>query len=414
MSDHDAAPLVPKLRFPEFADLPGWNTIRLGDIAEIIKGKGVSKSDIVEGGTIPCIRYAELYTTYEDVIRRVVSYTDTPGDQLVLSQQGDVIVPASGESKDDIATAACLLQEGVALGGDLNIIRSRLDGSFLSYLLNGPIRPSMAVRAQGNTIAHLYSKQLYEVPLVCPSPPEQRKIADCLGSLDALIEAEGRKLVALEEHRQGLLQQLFPQPGKTVPRLRFPEFKTSGKWRPRVAGSMFSRRKEKGEPGLPLYSVTIASGMVDRSTFDRDFYDIVDATKNSLVREGDIAYNTMRMWQGACGVAAFDCLVSPAYVILSPQPGTHSKFFEHLFKTAWGLQLLEGHSRGLTKDRLRLYYKDFASIRFLVPDHAEQVQIAECITSVDDQLATQARRLDALAKHKRGLLQQLFPVISEY
>ena len=222
--------LVPKLRFPEFLRAGNWKRDQIGSVASITKGKGISKTDIENGGAIPCIRYAELYTHYGEVIHEIVSSTNVLQGNLMLSQAEDVIVPASGETKADIAKAACVLAEGVALGSDLNILRSELYGPFLSYLLNSSLRHTIARVAQGDTVAHLYPKQISQVQLAYPSHLEQQKIADCLCSLDELITVEGRKLEALRQHKQGLMQQVFPQPGETVPWVRFPEFQDQSEW----------------------------------------------------------------------------------------------------------------------------------------------------------------------------------------
>ena len=203
---------VPRLRFPEFHDAGEWKRDNIGSIASISKGKGVSKAEIAKNSLTPCIRYAELYTHYGEVIREVRSRTNIPPEDLVLSYAGDVIVPASGETRADIARAACVVPEGIALGSDLNILRSELNGLFFSYLLNSPLRYSIAQLAQGDTVAHLYPGQLSRVSITYPSPTEQQKIADCLGSLDGLIAAQCRKLETLRQHKQGLMQQLFPSP----------------------------------------------------------------------------------------------------------------------------------------------------------------------------------------------------------
>ncbi|MCY4594727.1 MAG: restriction endonuclease subunit S [Bryobacterales bacterium] len=203
---------VPRLRFSEFQRDGDWKLDQIGNVASITKGKRVSKADITKGGGTPCIRYAELYTHYREVIREVVSHTNVPHEDLMLSQAEDVIVPASGETRVDIARAACVLAERVALGSDLNILRSDLYGPFFSYLLNSPLRQTIARVAQGDTVAHLYPKQLSQVWLAYPLRLEQQKIADCLGSLDNLIAGEDQKLDLLKTHKQGLLQQLFPSP----------------------------------------------------------------------------------------------------------------------------------------------------------------------------------------------------------
>jgi type I restriction enzyme S subunit len=203
----------PRLRFPEFQNAGEWERHTLGNVAAISKGKGIAKADVVENGTTPCIRYAELYTFYGEIISEVRSRTNIPVDNLILSETGDVIVPASGETKEDIATCACVLDAGVALGSDLNVLRSSIDGRFFSYYLNGCKRAALARVAQGDTVAHLYPSQISKLEINCPSNlPEQQRIADCLTSLDDLLKAQTQKLDALKTHKKGLMQQLFPSP----------------------------------------------------------------------------------------------------------------------------------------------------------------------------------------------------------
>ena len=201
---------VPKLRFPEFWDEGEWEESQLETVATFAKGKGISKSDISIDGMLPCIRYGELYTHYKETINSVVSYTDLPSNNLVLSQANDVIIPASGETQIDIATASCVLKSGIALGGDLNIIRTKMNGIFLSYYMNNAKKKAIAQLAQGISVVHLYSSQLRRLDINIPELPEQQKIADCLFSIDELITAQAQKLDTLKTHKKGLMQQLFP------------------------------------------------------------------------------------------------------------------------------------------------------------------------------------------------------------
>jgi type I restriction enzyme, S subunit len=202
---------VPKFRFKEFENDGEWVEKKLGEIATFIKGKGISKSDIVENGILPCIRYGELYTYYNETIDVVKSFTNLSEDELVLSEGNDVIIPASGETQIDIATASCVLRSGIALGGDLNIIRSDIDGVFLSYYLNNAKKHEIAQLAQGISVVHLYSSQLQTLTISLPKKPEQQKIASCLSSLDALIAAQTEKIEQLKLHKKGLMQRLFPK-----------------------------------------------------------------------------------------------------------------------------------------------------------------------------------------------------------
>jgi type I restriction enzyme S subunit len=166
---------IPALRFPEFKG--EWEKHNLGEIASFSKGKGISKADIVENGATECIRYGELYTTYGETIDDVKSRTNIDVNDLVLSESNDVIIPASGETQIDIATASCVLRGGIALGGDLNIIKTQNNGVFLSYYLNYKKKQEIASLAQGVSVVHLYSSQLSLLELNLPLRAEQDKIA---------------------------------------------------------------------------------------------------------------------------------------------------------------------------------------------------------------------------------------------
>lgn len=202
---------MPKLRFEEFKDSKEWEEDIMDNVADFLKGKGISKADISNTGSLPCIRYGELYTQYHEVIDSVVSFTDLPPTELILSQAKDVIIPSSGETREDIATASCVLRSGIALGGDLNIIRTQINGIFLSYYLTHAKKSAISRLAQGDAVVHLYSSQLKKLAINFPkSKDEQEKIAVSLSSLDELIKVQAEKIVQLKNHKKGLMQGLFP------------------------------------------------------------------------------------------------------------------------------------------------------------------------------------------------------------
>ena len=188
---------------------PEWEEKRLGDVVTFTKGKGVSKGDIVEGGVTKCIRYGELYTTYGEVINEVVSATNADPSQLLLSKKNDVIIPSSGETQVDIAKASCVMHDGIALGGDLNVMRTKENGVFLAYYLNGAKRNAIAEMAQGNSVVHLYSKQLQGISIELPSLEEQSRIAGFLMALDAKVAGVAKAVATAEKWKKGLLQQMF-------------------------------------------------------------------------------------------------------------------------------------------------------------------------------------------------------------
>lgn len=191
-----------------------------------------------------------------------------------------------------------------------------------------------------------------------------------------------------------------------VPELRFPEFK--GPWKPARAGDAFRNSKAKGEAGLPIYSVTQDRGLVRRDSLERHMgADAADET-NLRAQPGDLVYNMMRMWQGAVGMASEECMVSPAYVVLSPKKGVSSKFFDYWFQNRHMLHQLWAYSHGLTSDRLRLYYQDFAKIPLALPDQPEQEKIAAVLDATSRKITLLTDKKTALEDYKRGLMQRLF------
>ncbi|WP_191286692.1 restriction endonuclease subunit S [Aliiroseovarius zhejiangensis] len=191
-----------------------------------------------------------------------------------------------------------------------------------------------------------------------------------------------------------------------MPELRFPEFK--GPWKPARAGDAFRKSKAKGEAGLPIYSVTQDRGLVRRDSLERHMgADAADET-NLRAQPGDLVYNMMRMWQGAVGMASEECMVSPAYVVLSPKKGVSSKFFDYWFQNRHMLHQLWAYSHGLTSDRLRLYYQDFAKIPLALPDQPEQEKIAAVLDATSRKITLLTDKKTTLEDYKRGLMQRLF------
>lgn len=188
---------------------PDWEEKLLGDIATFTKGKSISKADISIDGMTPCIRYGELYTTYGEVIESVVSATNLPIKSLLFSKANDVIVPSSGETQWDIATAACVKLSDVAYSGDLTVIRTPLNGVFLSYYFNSAKKREIASLSQGSSVIHLYSTHLKSLKIEIPCEAEQQKIALFLQSLDKKINAVNEQIEQTKLFKKGLLQQMF-------------------------------------------------------------------------------------------------------------------------------------------------------------------------------------------------------------
>lgn len=197
------------MRFPEFTG--EWERKKLGEIAKFSKGKGISKSDIDKNGETECIRYGELYTHYGEVITEIKSRTNINRKNLVFSEANDVIIPSSGETQIDIATASCILKSGIALGGDLNIIKTLNNGVFLSYYLNSRKKSEIANLAQGISVVHLYASQLALLEVAIPHIKEQNRIAGFLALLDERVSTQSKIIEGIKSLKDILRNHLFEQ-----------------------------------------------------------------------------------------------------------------------------------------------------------------------------------------------------------
>lgn len=200
-----------ELRFTrdDGSDFPEWQERSLGEIGTFRKGKGIAKDDIVPDGATPCIRYGELYTVYSEVISAIVSRTNVPPVDLILSKGGEIIIPASGETPEDMARASYVAEAGIAIGGDINIFSSPFGGPFLAHFLTHRRRNQIAKIAQGNSVVHLYAAQLASLSVPLPHRDEQLKIAEALSALDGKIAGVRDQIAGLETFKKGLLQQMF-------------------------------------------------------------------------------------------------------------------------------------------------------------------------------------------------------------
>ena len=183
-------------------------------MADLSKGIGISKDQLSADGE-PCILYGELYTKYKsETIKEVISKTNIDNTKLVKSKANDVIIPCSGETAEEIATARCVLKDDILLGGDLNIIRLHgYDGSFMSYQLNGKRKYDIAKVAQGVSVVHLYGEHLKNIKTINPGLKEQKKIANLLSLLDVRISTQNKIIEKLETLIKGIRARLTQQVG---------------------------------------------------------------------------------------------------------------------------------------------------------------------------------------------------------
>ena len=176
----------------------------MGKVCTFRKGYGISKENLSSDGT-PCVLYGELYTTYKTAIaKRIKSKTSLYPTTLFHSKKNDVIIPCSGETAEDIATSVCIPYDDILLGGDLTVIRSDLDGAFLSNQINSVRKYDIARIAQGKSIVHLQADELKKISIAYPTIEEQQKISGFIDKIDERIEVQNKII----KHRKSLIFSL--------------------------------------------------------------------------------------------------------------------------------------------------------------------------------------------------------------
>ena len=241
---------------------------------------------------------------------------------------------------------------------------------------------------------------------VCVDPNEQNLIASYFQSLDTLIQATSKQLASLKQIKAASLQSMFPQEGETKPRVRFKGFEEE--WMTEKLGSLFLERNESNIYGEML-SVTMNNGIIKAADNGRFDNSNKDKSHYKVVKIGDIAYNSMRMWQGASGCSPYDGIVSPAYTVIIPRNGINSLFFAYHFKTIETIKKFRLNSQGLTTDTWNLKYPAFSLIEVLYPSSLdEQQKIASYFLNLDRQITLQTRRLEKLKQIKAACLDKMF------
>lgn len=268
-----------------------------------------------------------------------------------------------------------------------------------------------------NDTLNLKYEAFSKIKYLLPSLPEQQKIAECLSSVDYLIQEETDQLQALKDHKKGLMQQLFPQDGETIPKRRFPGFE--GEWEEKELGKIAdrcsSRNKDKTETRVLTNSAT--EGVVDQNAyFERDIAVKENTDNYHIVDVDDFVYNPRISVSAPVGPISRNKIgrgiMSPLYSVFRFK-SENIDFLEQFFNTTiWHKYLKEVANYGARFDRMAISTEDFYSMPILVPSLPEQQKIADCLSSLDEEITEQQQKVEALREHKKGLMQKLFPAIN--
>jgi len=402
----DPRKIAPKLRFPEFRDAEGWKKSVLAGACEMQAGKFVAASNIADRNKTGLFRcfggnglrgYTQTHThdgTYPLIGRQgaLCGNVRIVEGQFHATEHAVVVSP-----KDTI---------------DVVWLYYSLDLLNLNRFATGQAQPGLSVDVLKNVSLAIPTKRA-----------EQKTIAECLSAVDEVIAAQARKLDALKSHKKGLMQELFPREGETLPKLRFPEFRDAGEWTTVTLGSVASISTEKvGDKTCIPMSITSGVGLVSQM---EKFGRIIAGSsyKNYLLlKMNDFAYNksaTKEYPEGFialyCGdeVAAVPNSIFTCFRIKShlPSPQYLNYLFLGNLHGQWLRKFIEVGARA--HGSLSIDEDDLLAMPVPLPKGEssllEQQKIADCLTSLDDLITIQAQKLDALKTHKKGLMQQLFP-----
>lgn len=401
---------IPIVRFRDFSE--PWIKNQLSEVAEFSKGRGYSKKDLQSHGT-PIILYGRLYTNYESVISNVETYANLE-ENSVVSEGGEVIIPASGESADDISRASCVIDRGIILGGDLNIVRPHeyLNSLFIAITLsNGSQQRELSKRAQGKSVVHLHNSDLKSVKLFYPSYEEQTAIGSLFRTLDDLLASYKDNLANYQSLKATMLAKMFPKAGQTVPEIRLDGFE--GEWKVKELGDVVEFYS--GLTYKPS-DVVLSGTLVLRSSNVRDgeliYKDNVfvnpDIVNCQYVKLGDIVVVVRNGSRDLIGKHALIKSEMPNTVIGAFMTGVKSdrpEFVNALLDTKVFVSEI---NKNLGSTINQITTGNFKRMKFSFPTKEEQQAIGAYFSNLDNLIAANQEKISQLETLKKKLLQDMF------
>lgn len=386
---------VPELRFPEFSG--EWEEKRLGEIVNFKKGKGITKRTLTEYGT-KCILYGQLYTTYNEIITGISSYTDIDEQKLLFGNMGDILIPSSGETALDMSLASALLVDNVALGGDINILRPKnntIDSKFLSYQINSARKIDLARIAEGVSVVHLYNDNLKDIIVVNPKDTaEQQKIGNFFYTIDKKLELQEEKIDTLKEYKKGMMQKIFSQ----EIRFKDDDGKDFPDWKEKRLGEVCKIRKGE-QLNRKKFVENGKYYVLNGGREPSGYYNLWNTESNTIsISEGGescgyVTYNFERFWSGG-----------HLYTLENLKESVNDKFlFQYLKKYEREIMRLRVGS-GLPN----IQKKDLDSFKIQIPSLLEQKKIANFLSAIDKKIELEEEKLENMKKFKKGLMQRMF------
>ncbi|MBY0835025.1 restriction endonuclease subunit S [Staphylococcus aureus] len=401
---------VPELRFPGFEG--EWEEKKVGELLEFKNGLNKGKEYYGSGSSI--VNFKDVFNNRSLNTNNLTGKVNVNSKELknYSVEKGDVFFTRTSEVIGEIGYPSVILNDpentvfsGFVLRGRPKSGIDLINNNFKRYVFfTNSFRKEMITKSSMTTRALTSGSAINKMKVIYPvSAKEQRKIGDFFSKLDRQIELEEQKLELLQQQKKGYMQKIFSQ------ELRFKDENSEDypHWENSKIEKYLKERNERSDKGQML-SVTINSGIIKFSELDRKDNSSKDKSNYKVVRKNDIAYNSMRMWQGASGRSNYNGIVSPAYTVLYPTQNTSSLFIGYKFKTHRMIHKFKINSQGLTSDTWNLKYKQLKNINIDIPVLEEQEKIGDFFKKMDILISKQKIKIEILEKEKQSFLQKMF------
>lgn len=409
--------MIPKLRFPEFKDAGVWESKPLAKVCNVLQGYGFPEA--LQGksnGKYPFCKVSDISRAVAENGGLLAEATNYVGDDELLKLRAKLI-PKGATVFAKIGEALRLnrrayVQKECLIDNNATGLKA-IDGvavDYFAYLLSQLIDLN---EHYGGAVPSVNKSTLEEIEVVVPRPDEQKRIADCLASLDEWITLEAQKLDTLKTHKKGLMQQLFPAEGETLPKLRFPEFRDAEEWEEKTLGQVAKYENGKAHEQDIAESgdfVVVNSKFISTEGEVRKFTN----TAFCIAEKEDILMVLSDVPNGRAIAKCFFVDSNHLYTVnqrickLTPYKAVSILLFYVLNRNSYFLAFDDG----VKQTNLKL--DDVLDCPISLPNSLkEQQKIADCLASLDDLITAQTKKLTALKAHKKGLMQQLFPFPEE-
>jgi type I restriction enzyme S subunit len=408
--------LKPRLRFPEFQDAGEWEKKQLLEVCDI----NPSNEDLPES-----FIYIDLESVDAGKLihKRKINRDGAPSRAQRLLKDGDVIYQIVRPYQRN--NFFCNFDDAnsyVASTGYAQL-RSLGERKFLYQLIHTDNFVNKVIaKCTGSNYPAINSSSLAEINVTIPQFPEQQKIADCLSSLDELITAQSQKLDTLKVHKKGLMQQLFPREGETVPRLRFPEFREVGEWDVEILGDLSTVVRGGSPRPIDGFLTTAANGLnwlkigdVDKEakyvTKTQEKIRSEALSKTREVHPGDLILSNSMSFGRPYLMKIKSCIHDGWIAIIELLEQVSREYLYYLIFAPTSQSYFLNNAAG--SGVLNLNAEIIRALPVAYPSLPEQQRVADCLSSLDELITAQSQKLDALKIHKKGLMQQLFPVLDD-